>query len=248
MSMRNTFSICCIHFLTWYQSSLLSNFFFFFFNSCLNLRCHPQVFQIPAPHIHLWPLSRLLVRHPNKSRMSHLLSFSIRQIIPALYWFQLLSTMRIISLGNVPWRWLSMPRTNLASLIVLSQSQQNPNLMHNSGTAAMPWFYHGFLTPLIKILSLASYHILWQCSGCLAWSWRLEARFSQSNNPWIYKLKQDISPLKQESMSISSYYTTIKSYWDELSMLTSAPPCTCGTLKTLHQVQETEQVFQFSIG
>ena len=144
--------------------------------------------------------------------MSHLLSFSIRQIIPVLYWFQLLSTMRIISLGNVPWRWLSMPRTNLASLMVLSQSRQNPNLMHNFGTAAMTWFYHGFLTPLIKILSLASYHILWQCSGCLARSWRLEARFSQSNNPWIYKLKQDISPLKQESMSI--YFCPSMHLWD----------------------------------
>lgn len=31
-------------------------------------------------------------------------------------------------------------------------------------------------------------------------------------------------------------------------MLASVPPCTRGTLKTLHQVQETEQVFQFSIG
>jgi hypothetical protein len=35
----------------------------------------------------------------------------------------------------------------------------------------------------------------------------LAERFSQSNAPQIYKLKQSISPLKQENMSVSTYFT-----------------------------------------
>jgi hypothetical protein len=35
----------------------------------------------------------------------------------------------------------------------------------------------------------------------------LVERFSQSNTPQIYKLKQSISPLKQENMSVSTYFT-----------------------------------------
>ncbi|KAF5468503.1 hypothetical protein F2P56_012648 [Juglans regia] len=52
----------------------------------------------------------------------------------------------------------------------------------------------------------------------------LEARFSQSNNSKNFKLKRDITTLRQDSMSISNYYTIIISYWDELNMLQSIPP------------------------
>jgi hypothetical protein len=58
----------------------------------------------------------------------------------------------------------------------------------------------------------------------------LEDRFSQSNNPRIFKLKRNIATLTQGSMTISTYFTTLKSHWDELAMLTPTPQCTCGIL------------------
>ncbi|XP_057951067.1 uncharacterized protein LOC131145906 [Malania oleifera] len=68
----------------------------------------------------------------------------------------------------------------------------------------------------------------------------LENRFSQSNNPQIFKLKHDIATLIQGSMIVSMYFITLKGYWDELTMLASAPQCTCGALIELIQMQDTE--------
>ncbi|XP_057982224.1 uncharacterized protein LOC131167438 [Malania oleifera] len=71
----------------------------------------------------------------------------------------------------------------------------------------------------------------------------LEDRFSQSNNPKIFKLKRDIATLTQGSMTISMYFTSLKGHWDELAMLASTPQCTCGVLKELTRMQDTERAF-----
>jgi len=76
----------------------------------------------------------------------------------------------------------------------------------------------------------------------------LEDRFSQSNNPRIFKLKCDVATLIQGYMTIPAYFTTLKGYWDELAMLTPAPKCTCGVLKELTHMQDIEWVFQFLMG
>ena len=120
--------------------------------------------------------------------MSYLFSFSIRQIILVLFWFQFLST--VISLGNVPWRWLSMTRTNLASLMVLSQSRQNPNLTQlwdRCNDMVLSWILNSIDKNLVACL-------IYHDSAQAVWL-DLEARFSQSNNPQIYKLKRDISTM-----------------------------------------------------
>ncbi|XP_038979858.1 uncharacterized protein LOC120109982 [Phoenix dactylifera] len=76
----------------------------------------------------------------------------------------------------------------------------------------------------------------------------LEERFSHSNNPRVFKLKRDIYTLNQGNLSLMAYYNTIKGYWDELAALQTNPICSCGGLKELHSVQETEKVFQFLMG
>lgn len=62
----------------------------------------------------------------------------------------------------------------------------------------------------------------------------LEAPFSQSNNPRIFKLKRDIATLSQETLSVAAYYNIIKAYWDELGALQTTPLCSCGAIKELH--------------
>ncbi|KAF7154323.1 hypothetical protein RHSIM_Rhsim01G0035500 [Rhododendron simsii] len=53
----------------------------------------------------------------------------------------------------------------------------------------------------------------------------LSDQFLQSNAPQIYQLKRSISALKQEELSISAYFTKLKSLWDELNSLQAFQPC-----------------------
>jgi hypothetical protein len=62
----------------------------------------------------------------------------------------------------------------------------------------------------------------------------LNERFSSHGNiTKIYQLRRAIIQLKQEQLSVSSYFTKLKSLWDELSTYLNTPPCSCGSLKLL---------------
>lgn len=50
----------------------------------------------------------------------------------------------------------------------------------------------------------------------------LRERFSQSNAPRIFEIQRDIASLRQEQLSISAYYTKLKSLWDELATYSDA--------------------------
>lgn len=56
----------------------------------------------------------------------------------------------------------------------------------------------------------------------------LKDRFSQSNSPKIYRLKQSISAPKQEGIYVSLYFTQLKSLWDEFNFIAPINPCICG--------------------
>ncbi|KAJ0079612.1 hypothetical protein Patl1_23091 [Pistacia atlantica] len=69
----------------------------------------------------------------------------------------------------------------------------------------------------------------------------LKDRFSQSNAPKIYQLKQSISSLKQE-------VTQLKSVWDELSPIVCITPCTCGNAKNNIDQQNQDRAMKFLQG
>lgn len=71
----------------------------------------------------------------------------------------------------------------------------------------------------------------------------LQERFSQSDNPRIFQLNRSIWTLKQEQQSLAVYYNALKSYWDELTVHSTTPTCTCGALKEIQSIQEKERVF-----
>ncbi|KAI9180778.1 hypothetical protein LWI28_008081 [Acer negundo] len=56
----------------------------------------------------------------------------------------------------------------------------------------------------------------------------LSDHFSQSNAPKIYQLKQSISSLKQDNVTVLAYYSLLKSLRDELNSLSTVITCTCG--------------------
>ena len=44
----------------------------------------------------------------------------------------------------------------------------------------------------------------------------------------MHHLKQAIAAFKQENLTVSDYYTTLKGLWDELLNYKPIPGCTCG--------------------
>ncbi|KAK0596272.1 hypothetical protein LWI29_014234 [Acer saccharum] len=76
----------------------------------------------------------------------------------------------------------------------------------------------------------------------------LKDRFSLSNAPKIYQLKQSISALKQEGLSVSLYFTQLKSLWDELSSIISITPCICGNAKSNIDQQHQDRAMEFLQG
>ena len=73
----------------------------------------------------------------------------------------------------------------------------------------------------------------------------LKDRFSQSNAPKIYQLKQSITTLKQEGIYVSLYFTQLKSLWDELNSILSI---ICGHAKSYIDQQNQDCAMEFLQG
>jgi hypothetical protein len=56
----------------------------------------------------------------------------------------------------------------------------------------------------------------------------LRDRYSDSDGPRVFHLKQAICSLKQDQLPVSTYYTRLKALWDEYSNYRPIPNCTCG--------------------
>jgi hypothetical protein len=82
----------------------------------------------------------------------------------------------------------------------------------------------------------------------------LKERFSKKNGPRLFQLQKSISALSQENLSVSAYFTRLKSLWDELSnyrpipTCTCSPSCSCGTLSSIVDNYNQEYIFQFLMG
>ncbi|XP_039130956.1 uncharacterized protein LOC120267384 [Dioscorea cayenensis subsp. rotundata] len=53
----------------------------------------------------------------------------------------------------------------------------------------------------------------------------LEGRFGQLNGPLLYQLQKELSQVYQGYSSVTSYFTRIKSLWDEIQCLNDMPLC-----------------------
>ncbi|KAL5572020.1 hypothetical protein UlMin_021617 [Ulmus minor] len=89
--------------------------------------------------------------------------------------------------------------------------------------------------------------IMYVNNACDMWT-DLHERFHQSNGPRIFQLKQQIHALVQGSNDVSSYFTKLKTLWDELSDFRPFPACHCGGMKDLVAYQHQDYVLQFLMG
>ncbi|KAG5526145.1 hypothetical protein RHGRI_032430 [Rhododendron griersonianum] len=76
----------------------------------------------------------------------------------------------------------------------------------------------------------------------------LRDRFTQTNAPKIYQLKQSIANTTQEDSSVSTYFTKMKALWDELNSLSTLLPCTCGHGKANAALQQQDRGMEFLQG
>ena len=76
----------------------------------------------------------------------------------------------------------------------------------------------------------------------------LKERFTQSNGPRVYQLQKAIASLSQDQCSVSTFYTKLKTLWNELINFRPIPACNCGALKTLLDCQHYEYVMKFLVG
>jgi len=81
----------------------------------------------------------------------------------------------------------------------------------------------------------------------------LKERFSQGNGPHIFQLQKYIAATSQNSNSVSSYFTQLKSIWDELYNYRPIPQCLCGLcicdyMNTVMDFHHQEYVYHFLMG
>jgi len=123
----------------------------------------------------------------------------------------------------------------------------------------------------------SSLHILWQRSNAMVLSWLLnfmsenmrnsvlyfdtakalwddlEGQFGQSNKARLFRVQKEMLCLTQGDLDVTGYYTKAKQLWDESSVVSGAPMCTCakcecGVNENLQSYREEQRLIQFLMG
>lgn len=79
----------------------------------------------------------------------------------------------------------------------------------------------------------------------------LRHRFQQKNGPRIFQLKRELINLHQEQLSVSHYFTKLKTLWEELSNYRpscTCAKCTCGGMRELVDFFQREYTMSFLMG
>ncbi|XP_076941934.1 uncharacterized protein LOC143611642 [Bidens hawaiensis] len=101
---------------------------------------------------------------------------------------------------------------------------------------------------ILNVLSREiSASVLYVTSARQLWL-ELNDRYGQDNGAKYYQLQKSLSDLVQGDSDVASYFTKLKTIWDELSSLNTIPTCTCGTAPLMSKRDEDQKLMQFLIG
>jgi hypothetical protein len=95
--------------------------------------------------------------------------------------------------------------------------------------------------------------IIWFDHASAVWK-DLEFRFSHGDMFKISDLQEEMLRLHQDSLDILSYYTQLKSLWEEIEIYrpvrdcTCAIPCSCGAVADMKKYREQDCVLKFLKG
>ncbi|KAJ0576817.1 putative retrotransposon gag domain, retrotransposon Copia-like protein [Helianthus annuus] len=81
----------------------------------------------------------------------------------------------------------------------------------------------------------------------------LKERFGKESAPRTYELKQKIAATRQDGSNVSTYYTRLRSLWDESHSIFPFPccscnKCTCELGKKIAEHLEKQQLYEFLMG
>ena len=76
----------------------------------------------------------------------------------------------------------------------------------------------------------------------------LKERFDRVDGSRTYSLHKDITSLQQGTVSVSVYYTKLKSLWDEFEVLVPSPCCNCEISKGFVAHMNRQKLYQFLMG
>ncbi|KZV51592.1 hypothetical protein F511_10545, partial [Dorcoceras hygrometricum] len=117
------------------------------------------------------------------------------------------------------------------------------NLWERANHMLIAWFSHSVSSNLIpNVLFAPTSQIIWE---------DFRARFSQGNLPRIFEIKQSIASHIQGAMTVASYFTKLRGYWDELDSY--RPPsqcncCQCDRGKEREKFHVEDRLMQFLMG
>ncbi|KAK9664005.1 hypothetical protein RND81_14G013000 [Saponaria officinalis] len=93
--------------------------------------------------------------------------------------------------------------------------------------------------------------ILYSDTTKSAWS-ELIDRFDQSNGEQLYGVHKKLSEFSQDNDCVTTYFTKLKSIWDEIDGMGMNPncscTCTCGATEKQTKFREDQKVIQFLMG
>nr|GMD32850.1 Integrase, catalytic core [Ipomoea batatas] len=84
--------------------------------------------------------------------------------------------------------------------------------------------------------------------------WRdLEERFGKESAPRAFEIRRAVTLLRQDKATVSTYYTKLKSLWDEMNCTAPLPMCNCqgckcNLSKKYAELHEKEQLYDFLMG
>ncbi|XP_071699281.1 uncharacterized protein [Rutidosis leptorrhynchoides] len=76
----------------------------------------------------------------------------------------------------------------------------------------------------------------------------LKERFAQSSIPRKFQVHKIISSLSQGNTNVATYYTQLKTAWDEYMLLLAIPACSCGSNTAFMAILQEQQIMQFLMG
>lgn len=74
----------------------------------------------------------------------------------------------------------------------------------------------------------------------------LEERFGQTNAPRLYQVQNDLAYASQGASSVASYFTHLKTLWDEYMSMLEVPNCTCGKGSEFTKILKNSKLCNFS--
>lgn len=76
----------------------------------------------------------------------------------------------------------------------------------------------------------------------------LKVRYLRSDGPRIFQLEKSLSCISQGALSVTEYFNTFKTFWDEYISYRPFPTCTCELFNFLQIRQQSDYVLKFLVG